>query len=1040
MNDQEALNRFIRENWRVLLEDPFPELAYKDIKKKYWGEVLKSQFIRPKENKITSDLIDYLFRNNIIENINRYEIIINKPFIKKYLSKELSQLYREKIELKIKPVIDIDPKKMGDAKNIEEIKDKITREVIKEKNKEINEAYEKRKEEYYAIPSILDKTIIEEPIPEYNKIEEFETYTPYWVKLKLKSDPFPGEGLEKIDQNIYDQIVYKTKIFDTYQKYITYHLDALFKNTLFFGEFGSGKTTFFEYIQIALIRNNIIPLYVLLFGEPNVTRLIIRFKQKLLNELNQECKSRDIYCNMDNSNDLDAKIEEHFKQLLGTGCKGFIIFIDDLHKNHDIEPAMEFLSYIQSYSSELRRGKIDFNFAVFVAGSLEWKINLQTARFSGSFSRFEDMPPITPKIAFDVINMRLKAFSENNDNSKQVQIDTIERAYEQIKKQERPITFRSFIHYIVSEFEKNNFDILIFNPFISSEIKNKIQTVFDNNKKLNIQFNKLFYGSETIPGIQNFENREKCLQQLIRLYFKKEILDSDSIIQENLFYYQRLAESGLISKKPTDRGVYYVVSNNLKEQNEYLIKQYGLSLEDYLIPIFIGSNSKTEKYVSTNITKYDSYLNELPLNMSKESKRILNESIEIRKELSDLFDNIINLPKLKDYETRKIVRSKTTDSIDKITKTIYLYEEIDGMDFYTFWDDYWFNTDSIIEYRRFITNSNNYESCIEDIKKITYLYHIYIQAYEDMFNFLINQINLGKIWRLSLTYLKKEEILVFNQVREKWSIASNYESAKLITEFFHQKLRVFLQNIFDIFYGYEYLNKIPQNVKEYAYENKTKDEKKGFSSSDNIFQYLNRHHYKDIITTGKYGAQNWNELFSNVFDKTKCQEFESFLTHFADISTMTDHLKINSITPEQQNLIYKLIMDSMYYTQKMNEFYLKILRSCFREEVEGKSLFYFSCRSLKDKSHLTSIYIGQKAEEVFNKFKTEKKIKDIPLDECNYIENYFNVEYRVFFAFISQLLIISIEELKAKNIPGKISIESNKYGGTNIDIIFRGID
>ena len=139
------------------------------------------------------------------------------------------------------------------------------------------------------IPSILDKEDYE--IPDIQEKEEVTaesetSYMPWWEKLGLLEDPFHLlEGLDQIDRKLYDQIVCKTEIFRKYISIIENNPSNLFRNIVVFGDFGSGKTTFFDYIEPILYDCRFYPIYIQLGGEFEVRELVFEFRRQLASEL-----------------------------------------------------------------------------------------------------------------------------------------------------------------------------------------------------------------------------------------------------------------------------------------------------------------------------------------------------------------------------------------------------------------------------------------------------------------------------------------------------------------------------------------------------------------------------------------------------------------------------------------------------------------------------------------------------------------------------------------------------------------------------------
>ena len=178
-------------------------------------------------------------------------------------------------------------------------------------------------------------------------------------------------GIRNIEKSFYDEIIVPTEIYEVYVNYVNNVQTELFKNVVFYGEFGSGKTTLFQYLEPLLIKNNIYPAFIILYAELDYQNFLMRFKQKLCNEL------VDIYYNLSGSNltstiesmTLDRAINYLFKSISQNGKNnGFIIFIDDIYKPPEYEnTALKFLNYLQTFRDELNRELKLINIGFFIS-------------------------------------------------------------------------------------------------------------------------------------------------------------------------------------------------------------------------------------------------------------------------------------------------------------------------------------------------------------------------------------------------------------------------------------------------------------------------------------------------------------------------------------------------------------------------------------------------------------------------------------------------------------------------------------------------
>jgi len=158
--------------------------------------------------------------------------------------------------------------------------------VASERIEKLEKKIIEREAEYRSMPSILESGPIEEPPEE----DATTSYSPWWRDLNLRADPFASrEGLSKIPADLIDEILVRTAIFDDYLTFLRSDPEFLFyKSTIVFGQFGSGKTTFFEFVAREMINHKIYPIYVILRTQRDKFSTRQVFEEKVLNILEEE--------------------------------------------------------------------------------------------------------------------------------------------------------------------------------------------------------------------------------------------------------------------------------------------------------------------------------------------------------------------------------------------------------------------------------------------------------------------------------------------------------------------------------------------------------------------------------------------------------------------------------------------------------------------------------------------------------------------------------------------------------------------------------
>jgi DNA replication protein DnaC len=469
MDRHELLTGFIRENLAVLTQPTLPPKLYKTNKHDYFvTRHADSRQGVPRDTEIANEVVWFLIRHGQVKTKEDLERFLSRGLLAEKVFDP--QVFYEFLDINkpAEPLIDF--KKIRQTEFLDSIREQIRNELRKEMTLDrvidIEKEIQRKLAEYEALPSVIDAkeyALPAKPPEEADTEENLE----WWQRLHLTSDPFPAtEGLFKIKPESYDAVVVKTKIFQKYIKYMETTPAEIFKNTIFFGEFGSGKTTLFQYLRKALETHKIYSVYVHLSFEKDFQSLKIVFKEKLVTELrsligDDELARRQEFGDVDVAltglmNRLDQKLKP----------RGLVVFIDDLNKSREGYPvALEFLSYLQVFTYEMAEKITLENIGFYVAGALEWEPTVRTQpRYSGSLARPEIIPDITEEEAWMMLNKRLEAYYPNPELKREVDRGFVSQVYRDLKTNKLELTFRRFIRRLVAEFKASNFKVLVSDP------------------------------------------------------------------------------------------------------------------------------------------------------------------------------------------------------------------------------------------------------------------------------------------------------------------------------------------------------------------------------------------------------------------------------------------------------------------------------------------------------------------------------------------------------------------------------------------------
>ena len=489
-DENNAINSIIKENLMKLLSLKININEVKKIKEKI-RQRLKNPKFSIKTSKIAEKLIIYLINTKKISNQENLDDLINKSgFLKRYCRIRDYSYYQKKnlVDLQVDPdILDIvDPKSLNKThENLK--KTKIVQDLIDEEaNKQIEEELQNLELYKSFIDIGLDRPE-EEILLEIEEQREFpylEKNFEWFKELGLKSDPFPSrEGLELIDQNLYDSVVTQTPIFKKYIKTLNSNPKVLLnKSIIIYGEWGCGKTTFFDYFGYKCLQNDLFPIQVLLNAEGSLQKLKDSFRNELFRKMAEyitQISSEDprSYLQKRDEDDITLLFEMIMKEY---NKDGFFIFLDGLHKSQDEQNIpLKFLNELQNILGIFKRRNIKIG--IFIAGSNDWKQNISyNTIFSGSIYQDEKMAGINEIQAYDMLDKRLSAFSDRKINY--ITYPDIQRLFNTIKKNRATeIPFRILIQEFLARGFVNENSIK-FDLRLEKDIIQAIEGILKSNK------------------------------------------------------------------------------------------------------------------------------------------------------------------------------------------------------------------------------------------------------------------------------------------------------------------------------------------------------------------------------------------------------------------------------------------------------------------------------------------------------------------------------------------------------------------------------
>jgi hypothetical protein len=353
-------------------------------------------------------------------------------------------------------------------------------------------------------------------------------------------------------------------------------------------------------------------------------------------------------------------------------------------------------------------------------------------------------------------------------------------------------------------------------------------------------------------------NLQRCFEVLGLLYLEGGIREDSEQIKRNKWSFQQLERSGLLAYSYQNNIVVWHITKDMVELNRAIVSMHGLSMEDYLIPIFLGEKIKTLErpdYGQNTIFPPD-LLNKLNDNTERQ---LIQEGVSMHEKLMEI-DRTHDLSM-----SPKDLVELCLRSLGRITKFYLKISNIksgtkEDMEVMQFWKRHWFSPPSPIELLNQMTG--------DYVNTSNYIFSLYRESFGIVASFIKDEFEKTTLFSIDLNDLTSDDAQIIHKSRDYWSDRKYFESAVILSDYVEKKLRVTLFNLFYIMYGPRDRRerRIDSGTRERMKQNKIKDDNKDFSRADNEMQYLDRKDYKNVMLgETQIGKSNWAEIFRYIF-------------------------------------------------------------------------------------------------------------------------------------------------------------------------------
>lgn len=599
---------FVKFNWRTLTNDEFNKEKILELRKAFFR---KSE-VNPSLHDIALHTIQFLLENKLIRSKNELDnIFFQSYFIDKQLKKhEKSKLFsyfndkyfrdqtsgfltsKEEI-VKLKERQFLVKKEKEIAKSLEiEIKKEY-----EDKTKELEKRRSEIEQQYNLFKSEIDdyKKFSEEELPKINIFPPQSKDRDWYKEVKLKDNPFKSHiGLEAFDENQYEDVIVKTSIYHKFDPQIMELEKSIRRRSfLIYGTNGSGKTTFYKYLENAISIFNPKALTIFIPLEAQKEHELIRndFYQKFYQQLSKKYNSMtNIPIENEKSTIGDIAILELCTKLFQFGkFEDCIIFIDDLHKHQRyVEEVFEFISGLQIIRAFLHDNGI--NLTLFLTGDLSWVAHADGRKaLGGSVDIKEKIPEISVDDAVEMINRRLVIFSKDPNNPIEIKKDYVEKIFK-ILKARIPIevTFRDIIEEVEVHWQNHEFESLTLSEILDSNTLSSMFLDFEaDHPDIKNRIDEIWEYSENDEGIFNH------FGTIIGILYSQKGLSEDTYeFKENRDYFGYLYKVGIIGKTKRKNSFFWALTKDTLKMFDKFKHKYGFNPQEFLPKLYLKDIEK----------------------------------------------------------------------------------------------------------------------------------------------------------------------------------------------------------------------------------------------------------------------------------------------------------------------------------------------------------------------------------------------------------------------------------------------------------------
>ncbi len=900
INEQAAIHQFAKANLKFLTSAEYDRSEYKRRHAGFFYDLHRNRFGRPSV-KDTQIAVVQILRQTGVATETIKQVVESAPFFVDLAESTRVELYSFLIDKEYASVLSKEElervKQVGAYVALEASKGKEIEEKKQKELAELDKQIGAKRQEYDAIPSILDDDEVTEP--EYEP--EQDDKRPWWERFYLKGNPFPRkDGLSAIAEDLYEQVITRTKPFTETLSAYSRNPDCLF-NTGFLlaGGYGYGKTTFIDYLSHFLIYRDVIPIRITCTRcSADSSGFADSFFMRLRKELFDEAsKIASVDRSLLHGLELEDQVIELFR-FICTRKGGVVVFVDDYHKYESHFPQIwEFFGTLQVLKDNLTRGGTKVGFVV--SGLPQWKEELlRNSQLLGFLDGPSiEMPQITSELVCEMFNKRISAYCYEG-TPRLIKADFVQKL---VREFDGRVGFRDYIAKIVDELSNNNYAIVDSPIEISEEALEDIRKAFASDPAIAQSINKLIYGSLFKRFTQ--EQVAKCLELLVHIGMQGGIAELDREFVSNKYYFQVLRECGLIQKQRLGHtsSLKWSMSGRMRHTAKIVSDRHGLSPHDYLLKLYAyksyGSAAPFKSELSTEFEDLKRFFAQPEINLPAAVADLIQLGVR-------LFEGLLLAESQGTGDAGQLARAK--QAIESFSSALFLLDGSAG----------YFRRAEISKLRQQWGLHPLYDESIAEAFNRTEDYHrekgiqplaLAIKQARDVIYFVAQcvrmvlqdqcmDIGVGLMYRpIGHT---EDAIEIFKEIRASSYSAireDHFAYVRRITDYIELRFRSFFYLSGSLIFGANYFEQCPPGIVAYAYRNL--DGRDSFVLSENRFNGLTRAQYRSIMCDGNSLRE---ETLKHLDLPWKQSDWELFAGMFVEQNIHSSHIQVEAFDHSQR--------------------------------------------------------------------------------------------------------------------------------------------